>query len=63
MNNLENVFLFVFILSILTTLRLVFKFASALLQNPPSRLELSGRELFFDGIMISYLITYILKTF
>jgi hypothetical protein len=60
MLNPETIFLYFFIFSILTTLRVVIKFISALLQNPPQKLELGGRELIFYGTSISYLITYIL---
>ncbi len=61
MLNIENIFLFLFIFSILTNLRVVIKFISALLQDPPQKLVLSSRELFFNGLMLSYLITYIIK--
>jgi len=60
MTNPETIFLYFFVLSILTTLRIVIKFISALLQNPPQRLELGSRELIFYGAMVSYLITYII---
>lgn len=60
MLNPETIFLYFFIFSILTTLRVVIKFISALLQNPPQKLELGSRELIFYGTSISYLITYIL---
>jgi hypothetical protein len=60
MLNPETIFLYFFIFSILTTLRVVIKFISALLQNPPQKLELGGRELIFYGTSISYLITYII---
>jgi hypothetical protein len=60
MTNPETIFLYFFVLSILTTIRIVIKFISALLQNPPQRIELSGRELILYGAMVSYLITYII---
>lgn len=63
MINYNTIFLFVFVFSILTNLRLVVKFVSALLQNPPQKLVLSGRELILNGLMLSYLITYIIKIF
>jgi hypothetical protein len=61
MNNLDSLFLFVFILSILTVIRTVFRFLRALLQNPPAPLVLSSRELIFLGISISYVITYLIQ--
>jgi hypothetical protein len=60
MLNEHNFLLFIFIFSILTTLKLIIKFISALLQNPPQKLELTGRELIFYGLMFSYLLTYII---
>lgn len=63
MLNYNTIFLFVFVFSILTNLRLVVKFVSALLQNPPQKLVLSSRELILNGLMLSYLITYIIKIF
>ena len=61
MTNFIDLSLLFFIFSILTSLRIGIMFISALLQNPPTKLELSGRELIFYGINISYLITYIIK--
>ena len=61
MNNLDSLFLFVFILSTLTVIRTVFRFLRALLQNPPTPLVLSSRELIFLGISISYVITYLIQ--
>ena len=61
MFNIDSLFLFLFIFSVLTVLRTVFRFVSALLQNPPTRLVLEGRELIYFGITISYVLTYIIK--
>jgi hypothetical protein len=61
MTNLTDLSLLFFIFSILTSLRIGIKFISALLQNPPVKLELSSGELIFYGINISYLLTYIIK--
>jgi hypothetical protein len=59
MVNIDTIFLFVFIFSILTSLRLVMKFISALLQ--PENKNFRSRELVIYGLFISYLITYIIK--
>jgi hypothetical protein len=59
MDNINTIFLFVFIFSILTSLRLVMKFISALLQ--PEKNIFGGRELIVYGLFLSYLITYIVK--
>jgi hypothetical protein len=61
MLNYNTIFLFVFVFSILTNVRLVVKFVSALLHNPPQKMVLSSRELIFNGLMLSYLITYIIN--
>jgi len=61
MNNLDSLFLFAFIFSILTVIRTVFRFLRALLQTTPTPLLLSSRELIFLGISISYAITYLIK--
>lgn len=61
MNNLDTVYLFVFIFSVLTVLRTVFRFIVSLLQVSPQKLVLSNRELIFLAISISYCLTYIIK--
>jgi hypothetical protein len=61
MTNIETIFLYFFVFSILTTLRVVIKFIGNLLHNPPQRFELGSRELIFYGAISSYLITYIIK--
>jgi len=61
MFSVDSLFLFLFIFSVLTVSRTVFRFISALLQNPPTRLVLEGRELICFGIAISYLLTYLIK--
>jgi hypothetical protein len=58
---LGYIFLFVFIFSVLSVIRIIFKFIGSLLQNPPQKLVLSSRELFFFGLTISYTITYLIS--
>jgi hypothetical protein len=60
MYNLNDISLFLFIFSILSFLRILIKFTSALLQTPPQKLELGSGELIFNGLTISYIITYII---
>jgi len=60
MYSLNDISLFLFIFSILSFLRILIKFISALLQNPPQKLELGSGELIFNGLVISYIITYII---
>lgn len=59
MLNIDTIFFFLFVFSILVTLRLVLKYVGALLQREPSQVMLSSRELIYFGLSISYIITYI----
>jgi hypothetical protein len=61
MHNIDTIYLFTFIFSILVSLKNVTKFISALLQKEPEPLFYSNRELIFLGISISYIITYLLQ--
>jgi hypothetical protein len=59
MLNIDTIFFFLFVFSILVSLRLVLKYVGALLQREPSQVILSSRELIYFGLSISYIITYI----
>jgi hypothetical protein len=61
MHNIDAIYLFIFIFSILVSLKNVTKFIGALLQKEPQPLVYSNRELIFLGISISYIITYLLQ--
>lgn len=61
MSDFNTIYLFVFIFSMLTVLRTVFRFIVSLLQESPQKLVLSSRELIFLAISISYCLTYIIK--
>jgi hypothetical protein len=61
MSHIDTLYLFVFIFSMLTVLRTVFRFIVTLLQESPQKLVLSNRELIFLAISISYCLTYIIK--
>ena len=62
MGNIESIFLFVFIFSVLTVLRTVFRFISTLLQAQPERFVLTNRVLIYLGLSMSYIITYLIKS-
>lgn len=62
MYNIETIFLFVFIFSVLTVLRTVFMFLSTLLQNQPEKIVLSSRVLIYIGLSMSYIITYLIQS-
>jgi hypothetical protein len=61
MNNLDSVYLFLFIFSLLNVFRVIISFISALFQNPPQRFVLSDKALIFLGLSISYCLTYLIK--
>jgi len=61
MSNIENIFLFIFVFTILISLRGLFKIIGSLVQKEPTPLKFSNRELIFLGLSISYIITYIIK--
>lgn len=60
MHNIETIYLFIFVFTILVTLKNVAKFISALLQKEPKPLVYSNRELIIYGLSLSYIITYII---
>ncbi len=61
MFNIDTLFLFFNVFSILLVLRVIYRFISALLSNPPTRLIMNNRELIFFGISLAYTITYFIK--
>jgi len=61
MHNIETIYLFVFVFTILVSLKNVTKFIGALLQREPKPLVYGNRELIFLGLSISYIITYIIS--
>lgn len=61
MYNIETIFLFTLIFSILVVTRTIIKVFGALLRNPPERYEISSRELILVGLSFSYLLTYYLQ--
>jgi hypothetical protein len=61
MNNLNSIFLFIFVFSILILIRGLGKVIGALSQKVPIVVVFSDRELILLGTSISYIITYILS--
>ena len=61
MNNINTIFLFVFIFSVLTVLRAVARIIGSLFVHPPKKLEWYSGELMFLGFAITYCLTYIIK--
>lgn len=60
MHNLESIYFFIFVFTILVTLKNFTKFLGALLQSEPKPLVYSNKELIMLGLSISYVITYYL---
>jgi hypothetical protein len=60
MHNIGTIYLFIFVFTILVTLKNVTKFLRALLQKEPKPLVYSNRELIFLGLSLSYIITYLI---
>ena len=63
MTNIDTIYLFMFIFSTLSVFRVVVKFIFSLLQTLPERLVMSNREILFQGISLSYVITYTIQNF
>ena len=59
MHNINTIYFFIFVFTILVALSNVLKFLRVLLQKEPKPLVLSNRELLLLGVSISYFITYI----
>lgn len=61
MASLENTYLFLFVFSILTILRVGFQFFILIKNDQPSRLNFKRGDLIFYGLSMSYIITYIIE--
>lgn len=59
MLNIDNLFFFIFIFSVLVVLRTTVRFIGALSQISETRVVKSDRELIFLGLSVSYIITYL----
>jgi hypothetical protein len=60
MIDLNNLFLFIFIFSILNVFKISFIFIKSLLQNPPQKMVLSSRVNLLLHLTLTYIITYII---
>jgi len=61
MYSLETIFILIFVFSVLTVARTLFIIIRALLQETPDKIVWSNRGLVFLGVMLSYIITYIIQ--
>jgi hypothetical protein len=62
MLNINTLFIFLLVLSILYTFRILFIFISALLQTPPGKMVVSSKELVLLLFTVSYIITFIIQS-
>jgi hypothetical protein len=51
---------FIFVFSILATIRLIGGFFKSLLSNPPKPFEITTMELVVYGLFITYIITFLI---
>lgn len=58
MLNQNALFFFINIFSILIILKNIVKFLGTLSQKNPQPMDISGRELLYFGMAVSYIITY-----
>ncbi len=61
MTNINTIYLFVFVFSLIAVFRVVFRFIVSLLQSEPKKFVLNGRETIFFGLFLSYIITYLIQ--
>jgi|694.fasta_scaffold152064_2 hypothetical protein len=61
MININTIFLFLFIFSIVSCLRIFFKFLISIFQEQPQAIIFDTKSLFFYGCSISYIITYLIQ--
>lgn len=60
LNLLTPILTFIFIFSLIWVLRTAFIFFSALFSNPPKPFEISKSEVLVHGLLISYIITFLI---
>jgi len=51
---------FIAVFSTIAIIRLIVNFVSALLSNPPKKMEFSDRVLTIYGLFLSYIITFLI---
>jgi hypothetical protein len=61
MLNIETLFLFIFIFSTLTLSKTIVKVISAVSQKNPQPVFKSDTSLLFNGLALTYIITYLIQ--
>jgi len=59
MHNIESIFFFIYVFTLLVVSKNILRFISTLLQKEPKPLVYSDRGLIILGLSLSYIITYI----
>jgi hypothetical protein len=62
MLNIDTLFLFIFIFSTLTLSKSIVKVISAVSQKNPQPVFKSDTSLLFNGLALTYIITYLIQT-
>jgi hypothetical protein len=62
MLNIDTLFLFIFIFSTLTLSKTIVKVISAVSQKNPQPVFKSDTSLLFNGLALTYIITYLIQT-
>jgi hypothetical protein len=62
MTNIDTLFLFILIFSTLTLLKTIVKVISAVSQKNPQPVFKSDTSLLFNGLALTYIITYLIQT-
>ena len=61
MTNIDTLFLFILIFSTLTLLKTIVKVISAVSQKNPQPVFKSDTSLLFNGLALTYIITYLIQ--
>jgi hypothetical protein len=62
MLNIDTLFLFIFIFTSLTIIKTIVKVISAVSQKNPQPIFKSDTSLLFQGLSLTYILTYLIKT-
>lgn len=54
---------FIFVFSMIVTIRLIVGFFKSLLSDPPKPFEMTTTELIANGLFVTYLITFLIYQF
>jgi len=61
MVDIKNIFLFVFIFTLLVCIRNIVILFISIFKTPPKQVKYTNKEIIYIGLSISYIITYLLN--